>query len=314
MGSTENSIGVIRRREEADCWDATGSAGLPAPVLAAFGIKYDANQLLRIAGPSHFNTQRLTHGYDAVGNRTRLNTWFGRLSFGFDGRRLLTTLHDPQAGRSTWSFDGAAQVIQRQLPDGSTASYSYDGAGRLTGVLHKDAAGAVLEQAILAYDRVGNPLTKTTLDGIHSYSYDQANQLLSEYHPLAGIKSWSFDPAGNRLSQDYTQGGVRTLTAWVYDAADQLQTETTGTAVTSFTFDAAGNELIVQTPTEVTSNQWDGENRLTQIQLPDGSINSMSYRWDNLRHRLFDSEGDKRMVWDDLGSSGYKDLLSEETP
>jgi hypothetical protein len=37
----------------------------------------------------------------------------------------------------------------------------------------------------------------------------------------------------------------------------------------------------------------------------------MAYRADSLRHRLADSEGDKRMVWDELGYTGYVDLVEE---
>jgi len=38
------------------------------------------------------------------------------------------------------------------------------------------------------------------------------------------------------------------------------------------------------------------------------------YRPDGLRSRLVDTEGDKRMVWDSQGSSGYVDLLEENLP
>ncbi|MBM3459367.1 MAG: hypothetical protein FJX77_12660 [Armatimonadetes bacterium] len=37
----------------------------------------------------------------------------------------------------------------------------------------------------------------------------------------------------------------------------------------------------------------------------------MSYRTDGLRHRLVDSEGDKLMVWDVPGQTGYGDLVEE---
>jgi hypothetical protein len=50
------------------------------------------------------------------------------------------------------------------------------------------------------------------------------------------------------------------------------------------------------------------------IQLPGGGLNTMAYRADGLRHRLADSESDKVMVWDELGSSGYIDLLEENQP
>lgn len=44
----------------------------------------------------------------------------------------------------------------------------------------------------------------------------------------AGVRIWAYDPAGNLLSQDLTQVGVRTVTNWSYDLADQLQTQTEG--------------------------------------------------------------------------------------
>jgi hypothetical protein len=39
----------------------------------------------------------------------------------------------------------------------------------------------------------------------------------------------------------------------------------------------------------------------------------LSSRTDRLRYRLADNEGDKRMVWDVPGNSGYGDLLEEAT-
>ncbi len=66
-----------------------------------------------------------------------------------------------------------------------------------------------------------------------------------------------------------------------------------------------------QATSSVTTYVWDTEDRLTGIQMADGSRNTMSYRSDGLRHRLADSESDKLMVWDSQGSSGYSDLLQE---
>ena len=253
-------------------------------------------------------------GLRATRDRTAVIACFGRLTATFDARRSITDLLDPQGGRSTWTFDALARWTQRQLPDGWTSTAAYDAAGRLTGVLHKTSGGSVIDQALMAYDAVDNPLKKVTLDGVDTMTYDAANQLLSEYHPIAGVKTWTFDPVGNRLSQDFTQVRVRTLTNWAYDAADQITLETTGTAVTTYTFDAAGNEQVVQTPGGRTTNIWDSENRLTGVQLPGGGRNTMAYRADNLRHQLADSEATKLMVWDELGYSGYIDLVQENKP
>ena len=64
----------------------------------------------------------------------------------------------------------------------------------------------------------------------------------------------------------------------------------------------------------VTTNPQDGENRLTRVQLLVSGLNTMSYHADNLRHQLVDSEATKLMVWDELGYTGYIDLVQENKP
>jgi len=71
---------------------------------------------------------------------------------------------------------------------------------------------------------------------------------------------------------------------------------------------------VSQAPGGFTTMTWDYENRMTLIAMPDGTLNTMAYRYDNLRYQLWDSEGNKRMVWDEEGTSGYKDVLEENTP
>jgi len=58
----------------------------------------------------------------------------------------------------------------------------------------------------------------------------------------------------------------------------------------------------------------DPKTQLLELTLPRGRRNTMLYRWDGLRTKLHDSEGDKRMVWDSEGGSGYQDLLDERMP
>src|SRR5204863_9539046 len=123
-----------------------------------------------------------------------------------------------------------------------------DSARQPLGVRHNDAPGTVLTYAPVSSDAVGNPVNEITHDGMHTMTYDAANQLLSEYDPIAGVKTCTFDLAGNRLSQDFTQVNVRSLTNWSCDAADQLVTEITGASATTFTFDNTGNEQAVATP------------------------------------------------------------------
>ncbi len=47
------------------------------------------------------------------------------------------------------------------------------------------------------------------------------------------------------------------------------------------------------------------------LELSTGVVNTMSYRRDGPPHRQVDSEGDKLMVWDQLGPTGYVHLVEE---
>jgi hypothetical protein len=59
----------------------------------------------------------------------------------------------------------------------------------------------------------------------------------------------------------------------------------------------------------------DQENRLTKIQRLNGSLNTMSYHpTDGLRNQLRDGEGNKQIIWDRQGTSGYGDLQQERLP
>lgn len=152
---------------------------------------YDgAGRLQTEAGPTHPNGQPLTHVWEATGNRTVLETWFGRHTFGYDGRGAVTAYADPEGGLATAVYDPAGRKASRVLPDGSAVTMAYDAASQLIGVRNRDAGGATLDQALLAYDAVGNPVLKVTEDGRHTMTYDALNQLLSEEHPISGAKTY----------------------------------------------------------------------------------------------------------------------------
>ena len=62
---------------------------------------------------------------------------------------------------------------------------------------------------------------------------------------------------------------------------------------------AMGNLLISLAPgNQLTTNTWDGENRLTQVSLPSGIVDTFSYDGDGLRVQKQDSTGTTNHVWD----------------
>jgi YD repeat-containing protein len=78
---------------------------------------------------------------------------------------------------------------------------------------------------------------------VTTYAYDASDQLTREWR-TGGVTYgagydilYSYDGAGNRIFLN--ESG--TLTTSTYDAANQLQSEQTGSAVTTYSYDASGN-------------------------------------------------------------------------
>jgi RHS repeat-associated protein len=106
--------------------------------------------------------------------------------------------------RFTHGYDGLGRKVSEAQPSGVTVAYTYDAAGQLTG---ETRSGANAFTASYTYDNAGNRLTKTVGAATETYSYDDANKLLS-----AGGKSYTYDLAGNVTS--VTSGGATTSVTW----------------------------------------------------------------------------------------------------
>ena len=106
--------------------------------------------------------------------------------------------------------------------------------------------------------------------------------------------TYSYDPSGNRLTK-VSSGAVTTLS---YDQADRLLTTDDGTTVTTYSWDANGNNTLVQAGASVTTYTWDGENRLTKLALPGGSVVTNTYGSDGLRRKREDGVATVKYLWD----------------
>ena len=69
--------------------------------------------------------------------------------------------------------------------------------------------------------------------------------------------------------------------------------------MTTSTYDGDGNLLTSLAPgSQSTTNTWDGENRLTNVALPSGIVDSFIYNGDGQRVQKQDSTGTTNHVWD----------------
>jgi YD repeat-containing protein len=115
-----------------------------------------------MASPPHENQQPFAPVWDQICNRTRLDTWFGRITFGYDPRSSINLMWDPRGGRTTYTLNALGRLSEQVSPDGCIATWALDAAGRLLEVRNHDAAGNTLGLALMAHDAVGNPTLKAT--------------------------------------------------------------------------------------------------------------------------------------------------------
>jgi RHS repeat-associated protein len=154
------------------------------------------------------------------------------------------------------------------------------------------------------YDKAGN---RTRMDEVrygemflqHQYTYDRLNRLIHATHPDL-IESFSYDSVGNRLPG-------------VYDAANRLLEDDEFT----YEYDENGNLIkkVEKTTEKVTTYQYDAENQLIRVDLPDGTY--ATYRYDGLGRRIEKNVNGKitRYVYDNediiLEYDGEGNLIAE---
>jgi len=99
-----------------------------------------------------------------------------------------------------------------------------------------------------------------------SYAYDSAYQLTGASVPGLPEEAYAYDPAGNRISGP--AGGT-----WTYNANNEL----TGRGAIAYAHDANGNVTHEVDGTSITLYHYDSANRLSKVELPDGSIAEYAY-------------------------------------
>jgi RHS repeat-associated protein len=196
----------------------------------------------------------------------------------------------------TYRLTGEEAAIQyADYPMGiDSVVRSYDNQGRLTDIVNRDTAGAVIASYGYGYDfdhqAVPQPVwkglrTSETENGTdpREFHYDDLYQLTKTKYPdidgaglLVDIDDrrweWAYDAIGNRTNQVVKDDADNTIatTSYDYDAsASQLLVSETGASSTfTYTWDANGN-LLSRTNTttgEIFSYAWDEDNRLTKVE------------------------------------------------
>jgi RHS repeat-associated protein len=198
------------------------------------------------------NGQTITYTYDAASRMTRGEAKNGQSA-------------DIQ-------YDALGRRIQVRFSNGARTTYRYDAGGQVTSVQHTDAQSRTLAGFTCAYDGGGNPVGVAETAGTHAYAYDDADRITGAAHPQQPAETYTYDAAHNRTGANGTP--------YSYDAAGQLLS----VGDTRYSFDARGNVASRTDGQGRTAYAYDGENRLVQVQLPNG--NTVSYAYDPLGRRI----------------------------
>ncbi len=220
-----------------------------------------------------------------------------------------TSLSDDQSRTTTWHYDAAGRARALILPNGQKQENTYDLAGRLT---QRSLRGAVsggngyrllIAEFHWTHDVAGNVTSQVESwpgdsarpagTRLTNMGYDAAGHLSSEQISAPGeairLTQYHYDRAANRASKVIKLGGsVETRTFYSYNLANQLTSWTERDdaenvlRTASFTYDLRGNRsgqtiTLADTTQTTTAYQWDFQNRLIGVTLPDASQHSYAY-------------------------------------
>ena len=305
------------------------------------------DEMSRVVQASYFDSQSVTYGYTATGQRSSAVDGRGTTQYTYNDLDRLTSVIVPSGASVSYAYDAAGNRRSMTTPAG-TIVLGYDAANRLSTVA--DPSGGVYSYS---YNAEGRRTQLAMPNGvIVDYRYDTLDRVTgisqrTSAGPLASY-AYTLDPVGNRLGVTETDGSS---IAWTYDDAYRLIGETRFNASgspteettfahdpvgnrlsitidgattsytyndldqllaaggTSYTYDARGNLTGTVASGDVTTYTWDAFDRLTGATLPDGTALAYGYDADGRRVRQTVAGLGTDYLWDE--ASLYGDVVLE---
>ena len=212
--------------------------------------------------------------YDAKGSLQRVtDSMSGDFVFSFDLARRLVQSISPY-GTVQYTRDARGRVKTRQVIGAPVLTYNYDPAGNLAGASMPGASVGY------TYDALNRPATLTRGNGVNSkYSYDTGGRITSILHAQGASQIaaifYGNDDAGQRISMQSSIGRqLATQSALAqYDADNRLITR----SASAFIYDEAGNLASETAQLGTVSYTWDSRGRLASILSPGGQGTKFVY-------------------------------------
>ncbi len=290
LHTSYDAIGLLSRVEKVE----------GATVTLDTAYEYDLSSRLTLAQVPRqpTGTYDVSYAYDLADNMKSVIYPDGYvLNYEYDAADRLIRIAD--SGDSTvaaYNYDDAGRRIRKTLGNGTYTMYSYDDPDRLTQLVNHAKDGSIQSQFAYTYNTGGFIDTMTTLEGTHTYKYDDTYQLTSVTYPDGRTVGYTFDKVGNR--QTVTDDG--TVTNYTTNQLNQY----TKIGSETITYDDNGNMLTRTVGTDVTAYTWDEDDKLVAVER-DGM--HIDYRYDHQGRLVGKNSGSgwRIFIWDGL------DLIAE---
>jgi len=267
--------------------DASNVTSWVTPAGTTFNV-YDAmNRLTLTTSPL---SQVTAYTYDPEGQvktETDPNTNVYTYSYDYDERK--TALKYPDNSTESNTYDPDSDLSTYTTRDGKVQTYSYDNRDRCTGYSWSDGVTPSMSEGYDAASRVTSISNSTSA---LSYTYDNANEVLSETQNIVGLGSKAVSYSY------YTDGTLDTLTypdttvlTYSYNNRNQVSGIAQGsTAVGSYTYDSDGDRSGRTLGNGVTSTLvYDTDDRLTSLSdsFSGTTLETFAYGYDAMSRKAY---------------------------
>jgi len=197
-------------------------------------VQYQYDALNRLTQVMDWNNLTTKYTYDAAGNLLgALNPNNTTAAYSYDGANRLLNIINRNATQVLSGYgyvlDKVGNRIEVESYNEGIQQYRYDKLYRLAGWTN-----AQRETTQWIYDGVGNRLQQVGPQGVLTYSYDAADEMLA-----AGTTTFTYDGNGNQLTK--VSGGTTTNYSW--DALNRLTGVVAGGNSTQYQYDGDGNRV-----------------------------------------------------------------------
>ena len=211
-----------------------------------------AGQITEIMDPAGVSTR---YEYDILGRRSRIYNNDGlEVRYGYDALNRIRHIRYGNGVETAYTYDGDGNIRTLETKAGENVllsfAYRYDGNGNRTAKAGTQAAlggitagnnaldisynydvrGQLLEErrngasVCYAYDKAGNRIRKTDVQGEIRYLYNAKNQLIAEESP-ADRKQFSYDRQGG-IIEEKNAAGIRLFSYNSRHQQTRVETET----------------------------------------------------------------------------------------